>query len=165
MVARTGILGAKREYGFQHVPSYRSNPAIPSVRRSLDVERTNGSQRLTVLCRIEALRKKCRSILTTFTPRFRAVQHHSCGKLVITFDVVSIALRLADPARRRLSLLEEIDLGDQVGLDVFGVSKHLRPGYAVSATVVVLAAAAMRTKNIRERGATPLRRARPVQAA
>jgi len=70
-----------------------------------------------------------------------------------------------DPARRPLNLLEEIKLGDQVGLDVFGVGEHRRPDHAVSAPAVVLAAAAVRTKNIRERGATPLRRARPVQAA
>ena len=46
-------------------------------------------------------------------------------------------------------LLEEIELADQVGLDVFGVGEHHRPDYAVSAPAVVLAAAAARTKNIR----------------
>jgi len=53
-------------------------------------------------------------------------------------------------AQRRLhDLLEEIELADQVGLDVFGVGEHHRPDYAVSAPAVVLAAAAARTKNIR----------------
>jgi probable LLM family oxidoreductase len=47
------------------------------------------------------------------------------------------------------NLLEEIELADQVGLDVFGVGEHHRPDYAVSAPAVVLAAAAARTKRIR----------------
>jgi probable LLM family oxidoreductase len=54
-----------------------------------------------------------------------------------------------DPAQRLHNLLEEIELADQVGLDVFGVGEHHRPDYAVSAPAVVLAAAAERTKNIR----------------
>src|ERR687893_3177977 len=53
------------------------------------------------------------------------------------------------PARRLRNLLEEIELADQVGLDVFGVGEHHRPDYAVSAPAVVLAAAAERTKDIR----------------
>jgi probable LLM family oxidoreductase len=53
-------------------------------------------------------------------------------------------------AGTRLSeLLEEIELADQVGLDVFGVGEHHRPDYAVSSPAVVLAAAAARTKRIR----------------
>jgi probable LLM family oxidoreductase len=53
-------------------------------------------------------------------------------------------------AERRLAdLLEEIELADQVGLDVFGVGEHHRADYAVSTPAVVLAAAAARTKNIR----------------
>jgi probable LLM family oxidoreductase len=50
---------------------------------------------------------------------------------------------------RLTDLLEEIELADQVGLDVFGVGEHHRPDYAVSAPAVVLAAAAARTKRIR----------------
>src|SRR5919107_455137 len=53
------------------------------------------------------------------------------------------------PARRLLNLLEEIELADQVGLDVFGVGEHHRPDYAVSSPAVVLAAAVERTKDIR----------------
>ena len=45
--------------------------------------------------------------------------------------------------------MEEIELADQVGLDVFGVGEHHRPDYAISSPAVVLAAAAMKTKNIR----------------
>ena len=47
------------------------------------------------------------------------------------------------------NLLEEIELADQVGLDVFGIGEHHRPDYLVSSPAVVLAAAAMRTKTIR----------------
>ena len=50
---------------------------------------------------------------------------------------------------RLRDLLEEIELADEVGLDVFGVGEHHRPDYAVSAPAVVLAAAATRTKRIR----------------
>lgn len=46
-------------------------------------------------------------------------------------------------------LLEEIELADQVGLDVFGLGEHHRPDYVASAPVVLLAAAAARTKRIR----------------
>ena len=51
--------------------------------------------------------------------------------------------------RRLKELLEEIELADQVGLDVFGLGEHHRPDYAASAPAVVLAAAAARTRNIR----------------
>jgi probable LLM family oxidoreductase len=54
-----------------------------------------------------------------------------------------------DPARRLRNLLEEIELADQLGLDVFGVGEHHRPDYAVSSPSVALAAAAARTKDIR----------------
>jgi len=54
-----------------------------------------------------------------------------------------------DPQRRLRDLVEEIELADQVGLDVFGVGEHHRPDYAVSAPAVVLAAAAARTSRIR----------------
>ena len=53
------------------------------------------------------------------------------------------------PGPRLRDLIEEIELADQVGLDVFGVGEHHRPDYAASAPAVVLGAAAVRTKNIR----------------
>jgi probable LLM family oxidoreductase len=53
------------------------------------------------------------------------------------------------PQERLRNLLEEIELADQVGLDVFGVGEHHRPDFAVSTPAVVLAAAAERTKRIR----------------
>ncbi|HEX8600103.1 MAG TPA: LLM class flavin-dependent oxidoreductase [Chloroflexia bacterium] len=52
-------------------------------------------------------------------------------------------------AQRMRDLIEEIELADQVGLEVFGVGEHHRPDFAVSAPAVVLAAAATRTKHIR----------------
>ena len=53
------------------------------------------------------------------------------------------------PEQRMRHLLEEIELADQVGLDVFGVGEHHRPDYLVSSPAVVLAAAAVRTRQIR----------------
>jgi probable LLM family oxidoreductase len=52
-------------------------------------------------------------------------------------------------AERLRDLLEEIELADEVGLDVFGVGEHHRPDFAVSAPAIVLAAGAARTKRIR----------------
>lgn len=54
-----------------------------------------------------------------------------------------------DAHRRLKDLLEEIELADQVGLDVFGVGEHHRADYAVSSPAIVLAAAATGTKRIR----------------
>src|SRR3954469_2470877 len=59
-----------------------------------------------------------------------------------TGNIVSAEQRLHD-------LMEEIELADQVGLDVFGVGEHHRPDFVVSAPAVVLAAAAQRTRRIR----------------
>ncbi|HEY0945744.1 MAG TPA: Atu2307/SP_0267 family LLM class monooxygenase [Opitutaceae bacterium] len=46
-------------------------------------------------------------------------------------------------------LLEQVELADQVGLDVFGIGEHHRPDYVSSAPAVLLAAAAARTRRIR----------------
>lgn len=51
--------------------------------------------------------------------------------------------------QRMKNLLEEIQLADQLGLDVFGIGEHHRPDYAVSSPATVLAAAAMVTKQIK----------------
>jgi probable LLM family oxidoreductase len=51
--------------------------------------------------------------------------------------------------QRLRNLVEEIELADQVGLDIYGVGEHHRPDYAASSPVIALAAAASRTKNIR----------------
>jgi len=53
------------------------------------------------------------------------------------------------PAQRMRDLVEEIELADQVGLDVFGLGEHHRPDFAVSSPAVALAAGAERTSRIR----------------
>ncbi|WP_375687862.1 LLM class flavin-dependent oxidoreductase [Pseudooceanicola sp. LIPI14-2-Ac024] len=50
---------------------------------------------------------------------------------------------------RLTNLMEEIELADQVGLDVFGLGEHHRPNYAISSPPVTLAGAARTTRNIR----------------
>src|SRR3954462_7379619 len=71
---------------------------------------------------------------------------------VYTFaDIAPDALtgKTTGPRQRIRDLLEEIELADQVGLDVFGVGEHHRPDYVVSAPAVVLAAAAARPRRLR----------------
>ncbi len=71
--------------------------------------------------------------------------------------VYSFAERTPDPrtghkvstAERIRNLLEEIELADQVGLDVYGLGEHHRDDFVSSAPEVILAAAASRTKRIR----------------
>jgi probable LLM family oxidoreductase len=53
------------------------------------------------------------------------------------------------PEQRMRDLLEEIELADQLGLDVFAIGEHHRPDFLVSSPAVVLGAAAVLTKNIR----------------
>lgn len=53
------------------------------------------------------------------------------------------------PAERLRQLMETIELADQVGLDLFAVGEHHRPDFVASAPVVILAAAAARTRTIR----------------
>jgi probable LLM family oxidoreductase len=68
------------------------------------------------------------------------------------------------PVQRMENLLEEIELADQVGLDVFGIGEHHRAEFLDSAPAVILAAAAARTKNIRLSSAvTVLSAADPVR--
>jgi len=84
----------------------------------------------------------------------------------------SFAAILPDPATgkppsgtdRMADLLEEIEIADQVGLDVFGMGEHHRAEFLDSAPAVILAAAAARTKNIRLTSAvTVLSAADPVR--
>src|SRR5215212_7993837 len=53
------------------------------------------------------------------------------------------------PSERLQKLIEQIKYADQIGLDVFGVGEHHRKEFLDSATAVILAAAAARTKQIR----------------
>src|SRR5713226_5871320 len=84
----------------------------------------------------------------------------------------SFAAAISDPAtgltlssvERMHHLLEEIELADRVGLDVFGIGEHHRAEFLDSAPVVILSAAATRTKNIRLTSAvTVLSAADPVR--
>src|SRR3984885_9387722 len=68
------------------------------------------------------------------------------------------------PADRLHRLLDEIELADKVGLDVFGIGEHHRPEFLDSAPPIILAAAAARTKAIRLTSAvTVLSAADPVR--
>src|SRR5712672_916964 len=84
----------------------------------------------------------------------------------------SFAAAISDPAtgitlspvERMRHLLEEIEFADRVGLDVFGIGEHHRAEFLDSAPVVILSAAATRTKNIRLTSAvTVLSAADPVR--
>ena len=57
--------------------------------------------------------------------------------------------KLLGPQERMMHLMEEIELADQVGLDVFAVGEPHRPDFIVSSPAVVLAAAAVKTKRIK----------------
>jgi probable LLM family oxidoreductase len=56
---------------------------------------------------------------------------------------------LISPKQRIDNLMEEIELSDQLGLDVFGIGEHHRPDFTVSSPAVVLGAAAVKTKKLR----------------
>ena len=69
-----------------------------------------------------------------------------------------------DPRQRMKSLMEEVELADQLGLDVFGIGEHHRSDFLVSSPQVVLAAAAVKTQRIRLSSAvTVLSSADPVR--
>jgi probable LLM family oxidoreductase len=53
------------------------------------------------------------------------------------------------PQQRMADLVEEAELADQLGLDVFAVGEHHREDFLVSSPAVVLAAIAARTERIR----------------
>jgi probable LLM family oxidoreductase len=53
------------------------------------------------------------------------------------------------PQQRMRELLEEAELADQLGLDVFAVGEHHRPDFLISSPAIALAAIAVRTERIR----------------
>jgi probable LLM family oxidoreductase len=84
----------------------------------------------------------------------------------------SFAAILPDPAtgelpsatERMAELLEEVEVADRVGLDVFGIGEHHRAEFLDSAPAIILAAAAARTSRIRLTSAvTVLSAADPVR--
>jgi probable LLM family oxidoreductase len=75
-----------------------------------------------------------------------------------------ITREVITPHQRLLNLIEEIELADQLGLDVFAIGEHHRPDYAVSSPATVMAAAAVKTKNIKlSSGVTVLSSDNPVR--
>jgi probable LLM family oxidoreductase len=53
------------------------------------------------------------------------------------------------PEQRMRELLEEAELADQLGLDVFAIGEHHRPDFLISSPATALAAVAVRTERIR----------------
>ncbi|MGC2402338.1 MAG: LLM class flavin-dependent oxidoreductase, partial [Acidobacteriaceae bacterium] len=58
----------------------------------------------------------------------------SFGAVISSEPATGLAL---SPAQRMENLLDEIELADQVGLDVFGVGEHHRSEFVDSAPVVI----------------------------
>ena len=90
----------------------------------------------------------------------------------LQIGIDSFAASIPDPAtnlktsaeERLQQLLQEIELADQVGLDVFGIGEHHRAEFLDSAPAIIRAAAAARTRNIRLTSAvTVLSAADPVR--
>ncbi|NKL38462.1 LLM class flavin-dependent oxidoreductase [Rhizobium leguminosarum bv. viciae] len=72
--------------------------------------------------------------------------------------------KLPSPTVRMAELIEEVEVADRVGLDVFGIGEHHRGEFLDSAPTVILAAAAARTSRIRLTSAvTVLSAADPVR--
>ncbi len=84
-----------------------------------------------------------------------------------SFAAVSVTNAKINPvnsAKALAELLERMEYADQSGLDVFGIGEHYRKEFLDSANIVILAAAAARTKHIRLSSAvTVLSAADPVR--
>ena len=65
---------------------------------------------------------------------------------VVSDPDTGVTLSAAD---RLANLLEEIEVADRMGVDVFGIGEHHRQEYLDSAPTLILAAAAARTERIR----------------
>jgi probable LLM family oxidoreductase len=75
-----------------------------------------------------------------------------------------VTKEIINPHYRLLNLIEEIELADQLGLDIFAIGEHHRPDYAVSAPAIIMAAAAAKTKKIKlSSGVTVLSSDDPVR--
>ena len=94
------------------------------------------------------------------------------GDQSVQFGIDSFAAAVPDPTTGATiapvnlmeHLITEIELADQVGLDSFGLGEHHREEYLDSAPVVILGAAASRTRQIRLTSAvTVLSAADPVR--
>jgi probable LLM family oxidoreductase len=94
------------------------------------------------------------------------------GEPILEIGVDSFAAAISDPVTgenlrpvdRMQHLLDEMELADRIGLDVFGIGEHHRAEFLDSAPTVILAAAAGRTQKIRLTSAvTVLSAADPVR--
>jgi probable LLM family oxidoreductase len=65
---------------------------------------------------------------------------------VATFADLSAGI---SPQQRMDNLMEEVQLADQLGLDVFAIGEHHREDFLISSPAIALAAAAVLTKRIR----------------
>lgn len=114
---------------------------------------------------MSGFRSRCCRAANFWTSRYNRKKVMELG--ICTFADVGthpLTKEKIDPHQRLRSLMEEMSLADQLGLDVFAVGEHHRPDYAVSAPAVVLAAAAERTKNIKlSSGVTVLSSDDPVR--
>jgi len=71
---------------------------------------------------------------------------------IMTFGEVTrdpVGGRLPSPRQRVRETIEQAQLADQVGLDVFGVGEHHRSDFVGSAPTILLAAVAQATRSIR----------------
>lgn len=66
-----------------------------------------------------------------------------------SFAADPVATRKESDAQRLQDVLDEIQLADRLGLDVFGIGEHHRKDFLDSAPAVILAAAASKTARIR----------------
>lgn len=72
--------------------------------------------------------------------------------------------KVTDPANDLSRLLERMEHADRMGLDTFAIGEHYRKDFLDSANIVILAAAAARTKRIKlSSGVTVLSAADPVR--
>lgn len=72
--------------------------------------------------------------------------------------------RWTSPQDRMSALINEVEIADRAGLDIFGIGEHHRKEFLDAAPAVILAAAAARTRNIRLTSAvTVLSAADPVR--
>lgn len=89
--------------------------------------------------------------------QFKNVRHALPNLCCMEFGIYTFVDHTPDPItgqkisaeERHRNLLEEAELADRLGIDVFGVGEHHREDFIASAPGVVLAAIAARTKRIR----------------
>jgi probable LLM family oxidoreductase len=87
------------------------------------------------------------NIRKTNEPMERPIEIGLDSFVAATFDPKTGAV--LEPEKQMGHLLDEIELADQVGLDVFGIGEHHRREFLDSAPAIILAAAAARTRRIR----------------